>query len=300
LGVGLSATWALGVCGVAAYEYFLAPPADNIWFVAYVPGSAPDPKYPNIVWDVPTLNVRVLAIALFGTLGAIWGLAAAVGLAGSWVRAGFTGETVPLQGELGSGLPSEIKGLRLFVTVGALGLALAHLIWPTRAVDLITLVLFVVAILPWVAPLFKSLEFPGGWKIEFQELQKAAQRAEQAGLLSPAAEPPAAADYTFQRVAEQDPNLALAGLRIEIEKRLVALAEKRGVEARSRGIGQLLRVLSDRGALGQQERSVLADLTGLLNSAVHGASVDRRATEWAIEIGPRLLRALDDLVAEAA
>jgi len=39
----------------------------------------------------------------------------------------------------------------------------------------------VVAVVPWFAPLFKSLEFPGGWKVEFQELQKAAIRAEQAG-----------------------------------------------------------------------------------------------------------------------
>lgn len=194
--------------------------------------------------------------------------------------------------------PSEqIKRLRQFVTLGALALALVHLMWPTLAVDAITLALLVIAIVPWLAPIFKSLELPGGWKVEFQELQKAAERAEQAGLLSSPPQLATEANYTFQRVADQDPNLALAGLRIEIEQRLVALAEKRGIEVRGRGLGQLLRLLSERGALGQQERSVLADLTGLLNSAVHGATVDRRAADWAIEIGPRLLRALDELVA---
>jgi len=197
-----------------------------------------------------------------------------------------------------SSVPSgQLKRLRQFVTLGALLIALGHLIWPTLAIDSITLALLVIAIVPWLAPVFKALEFPGGWKVEFQELQKVGQRAEQAGLLSAQPQLVTEADYTFQRVAEQDPNLALAGLRIEIEKRLVALAEKRGIDLRGRGLGQLLRLLSERNVLGQQERSVLADLTGLLNSAVHGATVDRRAADWAIEVGPRLLRALDELVA---
>lgn len=160
----------------------------------------------------------------------------------------------------GSNPSGQLKRLRQLVTLGALVLALVHLIWPTLAIDAITLGLIVIAVVPWLAPIFKSLEFPGGWKVEFQELQKAAERAEDVGLLAPTPQMITEADYTFQRVAEQDPNLALAGLRIEIEKRLVALAEKRGIEVRGRGLGQLLRFLSERNVLGHQERSVLADL----------------------------------------
>ena len=119
-------------------------------------------------------------------------------------------------------------------------------------------------------------------------------RAEQVGLLAPHADT-AESEFVFQRIVETDPNLALAGLRIEIEKRLVTLAEKRGIEFRGRGIGQLLRLLTQRQALNPAESSVLADLTGLLNSAVHGASVDQRATEWAMDVGPRVLKALDEL-----
>jgi hypothetical protein len=191
-----------------------------------------------------------------------------------------------------------IRTLRGLLSLGALLIALAHLLWPSLAIDAVTLVLVMIALVPWLAPIFKSLEFPGGWKVEFQDLQKAAAKAEAAGLLAttPAA---AAATFTFQRVAEEDPNLALAGLRIEIEKRLVSLAEKRGIDSRNRGVGYLLRLLGENGALQQQERSALADLTGLLNSAVHGARVDQDAARWAIEIGPRLLKALDDLATAA-
>jgi len=190
--------------------------------------------------------------------------------------------------------PGSLARLRQIITLGALLIALVHLLRPTIAIDGITLMLLVIALIPWLAPIFKSLEFPGGWKVEFQDLQKAAVRAEQAGLLSPQPEP-TAAQFTFQQLAETDPNLALAGLRIEIEKRLVTLGEKRGLVVRSRGISQLLRTLREHQVLSPEASATLADMAGLLNSAVHGAQVDPRATEWAMSVGPRLLKALDDL-----
>jgi len=198
-----------------------------------------------------------------------------------------------------TGIFASLKRMRQLVSLVALALALGHLLWPSLAIDAITLTLLAIALVPWLAPLFKSLELPGGWKVEFQEqLRQTIERAEQVGLLAPPAAPAAPPiEYSFLRLADEDPNLALAGLRIEIEKRLVALAEKHGIEVRGRGLGQLLRLLSDRSILGQQERSILSDLTGLLNSAVHGASVDQKTAEWAMEIGPRLLHPLDERVA---
>ncbi|HET6465725.1 MAG TPA: hypothetical protein VFH55_08975 [Nitrospiria bacterium] len=190
---------------------------------------------------------------------------------------------------------NQTRRLRWIVTLSALVFAGIHLIWPLMAIDVVTLTLLVIALVPWLAPVFKSLEFPGGWKVEFQELQKVAVRAEQAGLLA-AKDAAPQPEYTFQRVAEHDPNLALAGLRIEIEKRLVALAETHGVGVQGRGLGQLLRILAQRQILTDGERSVLSDLTELLNSAVHGATVDDRAAEWAMDVGPLILKALDDLV----
>lgn len=195
--------------------------------------------------------------------------------------------------------PISLKKLRLAVTICALILAIGHLIWPNIAIDAITLALVVIAILPWLAPLVKSLELPGGWKVEFQELQKAASRADTAGLL--AAEPLSSEDsFSFQSISKRDPNLALAGLRIEIEKRLSKLAEANNVEQRRpMGIGELLRVLAQREVLTNEERSILSDMVNMLNAAVHGATVDRQSADWAIEIGPRLLTSLDERIEEA-
>jgi hypothetical protein len=176
------------------------------------------------------------------------------------------------------------------------------LIWPQVAIDAVALALIVIAILPWLAPLVKSLELPGGWKVEFQELQKAASRAETAGLLAaaPSQREAEEAAYSFQSIATRDPNLALAGLRIEIERRLSLLAEIHGqASRRPLGIGQALRALAQAGVLTDEERSLLADMVNLLNAAVHGAEVDSRAAAWAIDVGPRLLTSLDERVAEA-
>ena len=192
-----------------------------------------------------------------------------------------------------------LKRLRQAVSLGALLLALAHLLWPHLAIDAIALALIVIAILPWLAPLVKSLELPGGWKVEFQDLQKAASRAETAGLLSNEPSQKEAA-FSFQSIASRDPNLALAGLRIELEKRLSLLVEIHGLTSRrAMGVGQSLRALAQAQVLSNEERSILADMVNMLNSAVHGAEVDSRAAEWAIEVGPRLLTSLDERVAEA-
>jgi hypothetical protein len=191
----------------------------------------------------------------------------------------------------------DIARVRNGVTLGALTIALLHVTFPSLAIDAIALVLVVVAVVPWLAPLFKSLQLPGGWKVEFQELQKVAAQADDAGLLSPA---PAHAqvEYAFQSVADRDPNLALAGLRIELEKRLVRLAEIHGVGTAMQGMGRLLRELARRGILSDDEESVLADLVHLLNAAVHGASVDPRATEWAMDVGPQLIQSFEEKLAQ--
>lgn len=60
------------------------------------------------------------------------------------------------------------------------------------------------------------------------------------------------------------------------------------------GLGRLLRELSSKGVLTDDESAVLADLTHLLNSAVHGATVDPRATEWAMDVGPQLIQSFEE------
>lgn len=178
------------------------------------------------------------------------------------------------------------------VTGGAAIAAGVHLAWPGIAIDAVTVTLLLVAALPWLGRLFKAVELPGGVKVEFAELQRAQQEAESAGLL--AGEGANRDGKASSRLLPtDDPNLALAGLRIELERRLHKVAERHGIPANRRSVGLLIHDLHNRNLLSREQSSILADLLPSLNAAVHGARVDPRASAWAIDVGPRLLAGLD-------
>ena len=189
-----------------------------------------------------------------------------------------------------------MKRIQVGISLSAIAIAIVHIIMPDLSIDAITFALYIIAIVPWLAPLFKSLEFPGGWKFEFKDLENTTNEASKAGLLSNDAEPSDFRQSLYQSVANEDPNLALAGLRIEIEKRVRNIAESKNIEADKIPVGRLLGNLMQQKIITGEERKVIQDLIGLLNRAVHGAEVDDRAAQWALDIGPRILRALDEKV----
>jgi len=182
--------------------------------------------------------------------------------------------------------------IKITITIAALVLASIHVAWPNLAFDEVTATLFAISVLPWLSLVFKSVEFPGGLKVEYQELEKIEERARETGFL---AEEPQSTQhkYSFQIIAPSDPNLALAGLRIELERRVIRLAESRGIEITRVGLSQILSLLNQSQLINGNERSLLSDLANLLNVAVHGASIEPSAVQWALEIGPQILEVLD-------
>ena len=183
--------------------------------------------------------------------------------------------------------------VKILITSIASAAIIVHAVFPSYKIDVITLGLFVLALIPWLSSLVETFEFPGGWKLKFKALEEAGRRAEKVGLVSGDISDDEISKYSFQIIGESDPNLALAGLRIEIEKRLKELAAKNGIGTKMQGVGRLLQMLSDHELVGHSEKSVLIDMLGLLNSAVHGARIERRSYFWAMEYGPRILKTLD-------
>lgn len=186
--------------------------------------------------------------------------------------------------------------VKLIITGAAVLVAAAHMIWPTIRIDAITVTLLGIAVVPWLGRLFRAIELPGGLKVEYRELLEAERKAEDAGLLSSAAEKRTQSRhiYAFESVAGEDANLALAGLRIELESRLRELAKARSIPIETKSIRQLIYELTARGVLSSKEASAIHDLLPILNRAAHGASVDERGKAWVLEIGTRLLDTLDD------
>lgn len=180
--------------------------------------------------------------------------------------------------------------LKLTISIIGLGLIAARLIWPHINIDAIILGLLAVAILPWLSSLIESAKFPGGWEVKFRDVQAAGQKvtAESPASEMKALDRPA----PYLSVSEQDPNLALVGLRIQIEERLRALAERYDVKEH-RSLLRLFQELRNQGVLNDASMSGLQEIVMAGNQAAHGAKVEPAVAQWAFTYGPQILAALD-------
>ncbi len=180
--------------------------------------------------------------------------------------------------------------MKLAMTTGAVAVIVARLLWPDLHLDAVTLGLMVIAVLPWLSPLIKSAEFPGGWKIEFQEVKAAGDKITAKAL------PSAKAGYEGYAptvvVSPADPNLALVGVRIEIEKRLRNLAQPNDIPV-DQSAFRLARALHERGVLNDDEFGGLRQLIDAGNRAAHGAVVSPNVGAWVQDFAPEVLAALD-------
>ena len=69
------------------------------------------------------------------------------------------------------------SGLKAVVTASALIVAGIHIWVPSITVDAITLALFVVTLVPWLQPIFKTIKLPGGFELTLQELKQEVKNA---------------------------------------------------------------------------------------------------------------------------
>ena len=193
-----------------------------------------------------------------------------------------------------------MRTIQIIITVVAFTLILVHAFYPDIRIDEITVMLLVLIVVTWLAPFLKSVEMPGGIKLELTDLEKAGKKVVDSGLISPAAslKPMQKHKYAFQAVAGDNPNLALSGLRIEIEVRLNELAKNKKLDLQHRGAGYLTRMLEKSSVLSSDEAASIRDLLPLLNQAAHGAQVDEAAFDWAMDFGPQIIGALEDRLGE--
>lgn len=191
---------------------------------------------------------------------------------------------------------------QIFITISAILVGLTHLIFPDLKIDAIFITLIVVAIIPWLEPLLKSVELPGGLKVEFQDLKKIEDDAKKAGLIKPENEGGVkeisantnSETYSFIEIAEKNQELALVAFRIEVEKRLRNLADKYSLESNKFSISRLIDELNSKKIITNAETKSLKDIIHTLNYAAHGMDYDIRNANWVIENGPKILESLDE------
>ena len=156
----------------------------------------------------------------------------------------------------------------------------------------------------------KAAGFPGGVSFDFEkdirnaedlsrEVSTSESRRESgarpniplteanARMLSLGLQPsPSGLDLTYYRnLAEQDPNVALAGLRMEVEGMARNLAKGFNVPVAQRdSAGALLRKLSSQGAITIEQFQLTQKIVRLCNAAVHGRTVSREEANSVIDV----------------
>ncbi len=179
--------------------------------------------------------------------------------------------------------------IRWSITIGAGALIAADLLWQDLGIDSVTLGLLLLAVLPWLGFLLQRVELPGGWKVDFREVRTAEREITRE--TAPPQKPPPRPAYV--EIADRDPNLALVGLRIEIERRLQSLAAQHGIDSGG-SLVEVFEALRDEGVLDAAAVRGFRRLVTAGNEAAHGATVEPAAAAWALEVGPQILAVLDE------
>ncbi|MGP4001752.1 hypothetical protein [Streptomyces sp. 8N706] len=65
------------------------------------------------------------------------------------------------------------------MSCAAIGIAVVHLVRPDLKIDTITVMLFFVAVVPWLGDVFDSIELPGGPRLEYKRLKDRIDAAEE-------------------------------------------------------------------------------------------------------------------------
>lgn len=193
---------------------------------------------------------------------------------------------------------SQFK-LKVGITLVAVLLAFVHLMWPDLKIDTITIGLFIIGILPWLASLLQSAKLPGGWEITFRDVEEAAKKATQTTETPEqimVSESSALYEVANFEVANLDSNLALVYLRIEIEKRLRTLARKANLNSTG-PLSRIFRDLQEHRVVNDVVFSGLQELIMAGNQAAHGAEVEPSVADSILEYGPRIIHALDRSIA---
>ncbi|HCK19962.1 MAG TPA: hypothetical protein DHW36_15725 [Thalassospira sp.] len=189
-----------------------------------------------------------------------------------------------------------MRTFRPAVIISTIAVFLACFDTFVKPVSAVTLGLLALAALPWAMPFIRnsgipidSINFP--WMtIRLKTLEQITEQAQQENLL---AEPKH--KYSFEEIYDSDPHLALAGLRIEIERIIRKLADVNTL-ARSPSLRETMFLLRDQGTISEEQLGLMMRLMPELNKAAHARDIEQPVHHWIIQVGPKLLAGLEEML----
>ena len=100
------------------------------------------------------------------------------------------------------------------------------------------------------------------------------------------------ATEAIRELAKSDPVIALAKIRIELEKVLSRLARATSIETKRFALGALVKKLSHHEIISLQVGQSLTEVIGICNRAIHGESISEESAGTIVELGIELLEDL--------
>ena len=180
-------------------------------------------------------------------------------------------------------------------------LIILHAIYPQYSIDTTTIALIIILIFPWLLPYIKTLKLPGGTELTFRdevkELERLAEKSEISRVTVPSP-PVLLAVPSRSQLLVIDPNLALASLRIEIERKLRDIAGQKEMKVADQRIslGRVLHKLNSSGIIPTNEFKILNMIIDACNRAVHAEKVNLETAAKVLYLGESTILYLDSLL----
>lgn len=190
-----------------------------------------------------------------------------------------------------------MKIIHWLIVITGIMLIVAHGFWPAVfKVDSLTVLIFFILAIPFVAYYLKKAKFPGGefeFKDEIRETEKYVQLSvEQAKEAESTGKKIFLLFETFKlsdvrEILVSDPVLALAALRIEIEKKLKLLCEFFERPAKL-PISNYIEILREEEILSSEQIIALRKIVSMCNKAIHGSLISEEEASEIVDLAEKL------------
>jgi hypothetical protein len=151
--------------------------------------------------------------------------------------------------------------------------------------------------LPLVLPRISVIHFPGGARVDMQQLERAEQAADQMDTGGEVRE----IDPALASALDANDEIALAGIRIEIERYLRKLMEFSSSKRKSNNyisMRTMMNILYEEKLLDDDERMLLLDIIPILNAAVHAETIQPDVRRTVIRVASTIIARLQSKLEE--
>lgn len=192
-------------------------------------------------------------------------------------------------------------------------IVIIYTFFPNIKIDSTTIALTLLVFVPWVTKYLKSFELTGIGKVDLltnEEKEKLNTTIEEIILNNSTSDNINNTNINTNTSNDisnimkekyfglEDPKLSLAALRIDIEEKLLQLARLNYLKIHTHGIMKLSLELHKMEIIDNNEYSIIRDIIGILNKAVHSKlnEYDVRSYNYIIDIGCKLLNSLNNKI----